>query len=379
MKRDRSKIVGLILAAGYSSRMGEFKPLLSIGKSTAIERCVGSLRDAGIEDVRVVVGWRAEELIPLLGRLKAGTVLNRHFADGMYSSVMAGVASLGPETQGFVLLPVDSPMVKPRTISELVQRFLESEATVVYPRFLGRRGHPPVVSTSCLSGAPASEPPDGLRSVLSRYEDSALVVDVVDQGTVMDMDTPADYEALRRYCSREGVPTEAECEAVLAVRQVPARVIQHSRTVAKVALRLASLLQQQGLMLDLDLVLAAALLHDVARDLPNHAAEGARIVSEMGYPRVAVCILRHMDLEPDQVHRLAEHQLVYLADKLVKEDRVVSLQERLALTAARHAGQPEALGRAAARLRDAEIILEQVARALGVSADRVMADLRTAE
>ncbi len=379
MKRDRSKIVGLILAAGYSSRMGEFKPLLPVGDSTAIERCVGSLRDAGIEDVRVVVGWKAEELIPHLHRLKAGTVLNPAFADGMYSSVMAGVSYLPPETQAFVLLPVDTPLVKPRTVRELVQRFLESEATVVYPRFLDRRGHPPVVSTSCLSGAPASDPPAGLRSVLSRYEDSALVVDVVDQGTVMDMDTPEDYEDLRRYCSREGVPTESECEALLAVRRLPERVIQHSRKVAKVALRIASLLQQNGLALDLDIVLAAALLHDIARDLPNHAAEGARIVSEIGYPRVAACISRHMDLEPDRVHELAEDQLVYLADKLVKEDLVVSIQERLALTAARHAGQSEALDSATARLRDAEIILDQVAGKLGTSADRIVADLGGAE
>ena len=202
MKRDRSKIVGMILAAGYSSRMGEFKPLLPVGDSIAIERCVRSLRGAGIEDVRVVVGWKAEDLIALMHRLKAGTVFNPDFADGMYSSVMTGVASLPPETQAFVLLPVDSPMVRPRTIRELVQRFLESEATVVYPRFLGRRGHPPVVSTSCLSGAPVSDPPGGLRSVLSQYEDSALVVDVDDQGTVMDMDTPADYEALQRYCEQ---------------------------------------------------------------------------------------------------------------------------------------------------------------------------------
>ena len=214
--------------------------------------------------------------------------------------------------------------------------------------------------------------------MLSRYDDSALVVDVVDQGTVMDMDTPEDYEDLRLYCSREDVPTESECEALLAVRQVPERVIQHSRAVAKVALRLASLLQQHGLVLDLDIVLAAALLHDIAKDLPNHPAEGARIVSEIGYPRVAACISRHMDLEPDRVHELAEDQLVYLADKLVKEDLVVSIQERLALTAARYAGQVDAMGGAAARLRDAETILEHVARALGVPADRVMADLRTA-
>ncbi len=220
MKRELSRIAGLILAAGYTSRMGEFKPLLPLGGLTAIERAVSALRDGGIEDVRVVVGWRAEDLAPVLDRLGVSAVVNPDFEAGMYSSVMVGFRSLEPEKQAFVLLPVDNPLVKARTVRDLVRGYLETEAAVVYPRFLGRRGHPPVISISCLSGAPASDPPGGLRSVLARYEDAALDVDVADQGTVMDMDTRSDYEDLKRYCAREDTPTDLEREALLRLRRL---------------------------------------------------------------------------------------------------------------------------------------------------------------
>jgi molybdenum cofactor cytidylyltransferase len=210
MKRDSAGIVGLVLAAGYSSRMVDFKPLLPLGESTVIETAVGSLLAAGIADVRVVVGWRANDLLPTLGRLDVTPVYNPDYATGMYSSVMAGVRTMGPEVRSFLLLPADNPLVKPHTVRELVRHYLESEAAVVYPCFRHRRGHPPIVSTSCLSDAPESDPPGGLRAVLSRYEESALNVEVADQGIVMDMDIPADYQAMLSYCAREGVPREKE-------------------------------------------------------------------------------------------------------------------------------------------------------------------------
>lgn len=365
MKGELSQIAGLILAAGYSSRMADFKPLLPLGGSTAIERAVGSLRDAGIRDVRVVTGWRAEALTPTLYRLGVRVVPNPDYARGMYSSVMAGVRTLGPEVGAFFLLPVDHPLVKHRTIERLIRAFQENEAEVVHPTFLGKRGHPPLISVGCLAGAPSCDPPGGLRSLLSRWEDSALNVEMADQAVHMDMDTPADYERLLAYCSREEVPTAAECEAILLMLKVPPRVVAHGRAVAAVAAELASRLHLKGLSLDRELVQAAALLHDLARTQPDHARAGAEALVRLGYPGVASCVASHMELETGSESRLAEPQLLYLADRLVQEDRVVSLEGRLGTLSHRFAGSPEALEAATRRLRQAETIQRQVEAILG--------------
>ncbi|MGI6225278.1 MAG: nucleotidyltransferase family protein, partial [Peptococcales bacterium] len=81
-----NKLVALILAAGYSSRMGDFKPLLSLDSEYVITRTVNSLRAAGIADIRVIVGYRAEDLLPVLSSLGVTPVLNDNYDQGMFSS-----------------------------------------------------------------------------------------------------------------------------------------------------------------------------------------------------------------------------------------------------------------------------------------------------
>src|SRR5580692_5523389 len=83
-----SRMAAIILAAGYSSRMGEFKPLLPIGGATAFERCIGLFRASGVEEVIAVLGHRADQLQPLAERCGARCVVNPQFDGGMYSSIV---------------------------------------------------------------------------------------------------------------------------------------------------------------------------------------------------------------------------------------------------------------------------------------------------
>jgi CTP:molybdopterin cytidylyltransferase MocA len=76
-------ISAIILAAGYSSRMGAFKPLLPFGDTTVMERSIALFRRAGIRDIRVVVGHNSSELLPLLKRLQALPLLNERYQEGM--------------------------------------------------------------------------------------------------------------------------------------------------------------------------------------------------------------------------------------------------------------------------------------------------------
>jgi len=81
-----SRLAAIVLAAGYSSRMTDFKPLLPLAGSTAFERCIGLFRAAGVGEVIAVLGYRAEELQPLAERAGARCVFNPHFEQEMFSS-----------------------------------------------------------------------------------------------------------------------------------------------------------------------------------------------------------------------------------------------------------------------------------------------------
>jgi molybdenum cofactor cytidylyltransferase len=366
----RAKVTALVLAAGYSHRMGDFKPLLPLGDSTVIERAAACFLEAGVQDVKVVVGHRTAEITPILARLGVQAVFNAHYDAGMYASVVAGVSSLDADTEAFFLLPGDSPLVKPRTVRELLCARHESQAGIVYPCFLGPRGHPPLISTTYTETILAGERPGGLRAVLAQYEDDAVDVAVADQGVLMDLDTPVDYRAALAYASREDIPTNDECRAILDRCHVPQPVIAHSQVVANVARKLAATLNAAGLDLNLDLVVAGGLLHDMAKGQSNHARAGEKALRELGYPRVAEIVASHMDIGLEQP--LDAAQIVYLADKVTQGTRLASLDERRRAALARFAGRPAALEAAKGRFRNAEIIKGRVEAILGLPLDQIL-------
>lgn len=369
----RPVLAALILAAGYSSRMGRFKALLPMGGESVIANVVRSFRQAGIERIAVVTGHNAEELEVVLRKLGVDAIPNPDYERGMYSSVQAGVASLPPEVDACFLQPVDIPLVRPATIAALAARFALEQAPITYPRFAGQRGHPPLISRYLFAEILAGKGDGGLRALLTNHQGAASDVNVLDEGIVLDMDTPEDYEQLARLALRRHLPTPAECEAILATRPASDSLRRHGRAVTAVARTMATRLAARGVAIDLNLVLAASLLHDIAKGQPGHAEVGAALVEGLGYPAVAEVIRQHMAMSFDG-STANEAAIVFLADKLVNKDRRVSLDERYRPSFERFRDQPEALQGATRRYETACAILALVERKVRAPIAEILAD-----
>lgn len=191
-------LAGVVLAAGLSTRMGAFKPLLPLGDRTVLEQAIATLRDGGVGDVVVVTGHRGDELAPAIARAGARRAHNPRFADGMYTSVQTGVAALPAGLQAFFLLPCDIPRAGAATVRHLARaRAAAAVPAVVYPTHGGRRGHPPLIAVRLIPEILAAEPAGGLREVLHRFADGALDVEVAEPGILRDLDTRESYEAER--------------------------------------------------------------------------------------------------------------------------------------------------------------------------------------
>lgn len=121
-------------------------------------------------------------------------------------------------------------------------------------------------------------------------------------------------------------PSRAFCLALLEASGVPGHIVRHMKAVASKAEELLAALEGAGCRLRREIVLPAALLHDIARLEGNHAARGGEYLEQLGYPEIARVVRAHHDLPPDA--GLEEGAIVFLADKLVMEDRPVSLEER---------------------------------------------------
>lgn len=358
-----SGLSAIVLAAGYSSRMGELKPLADLRGRTLLAWAVAVFTSLGIDDVVVVTGHRGDEVAAAAEDLGARAVTNARFDDGMYTSVQAGAAAVG-EGRRFFLLPVDCPLVRPETAGRLARAGAAAGSEVVLPVYGGIPGHPPLLAPELRDEVLTGEPAGGLRELLTLRPEPALRVDVDDAGALYDADTAGDLEHLRGLAATEGLPSERRCLELLRENVPPLR-IAHSEAVAAVAAALTAALNEREQCLCVPLVVAAALLHDVARAEPRHGDAGADLLERLGYPRVARIVRRHMRLGDALGDDLDETQVVYLADKLVQDDRIVGVEERFAVRFARYAGDRAALEGVRARLEEAHLVQARVETLLG--------------
>jgi CTP:molybdopterin cytidylyltransferase MocA len=188
------KITALILAAGRSTRMGAFKPLMPLGGQTVLEILINLYRSAEISDMLVVLGHQAADVRPILEAQGIPWTINEQYDQGMFSSIQAGVKNLHPDCKAFFLHPADIPLVRPETINRLMNIRGGETTSICYPCHEGRRGHPPLISTALIPAVLAFDEPGGMRALLSRYNGEALNIDCHDPGILMDIDAPEHYE-----------------------------------------------------------------------------------------------------------------------------------------------------------------------------------------
>jgi len=193
-RTGRPDLAAIVPAAGYSTRMGAFKPLLPFGGATLIERVITAIREARVETIRVVVGWQGDRLIPVLERAGVPWVMNARYAEGMYTSIQTGVWSLPAEVEAFFLLPGDMPLVRSATLSRLVAEWDVSPGGILYPSRQGKRGHPPLLARVYVPEILAETPAGGLRALLARHAEDIRNVECNDPGILVDLDTPEEYQ-----------------------------------------------------------------------------------------------------------------------------------------------------------------------------------------
>ena len=130
------------------------------------------------------------------------------------------------------------------------------------------------------------------------------------------------------------VPAREECLRLMNQHGMLENIIQHSIEVANVALHLSAELNKRGQRIDLLLVEAASLLHDLTKTesfktKEDHACTASQLLKEMGYEEVGKVVGQHIWLshEVDPLF-VSEEEVVNYADKRVMHDRIVSLEER---------------------------------------------------
>ena len=257
---DSENFGAVILAAGLSSRMDDFKPLLYVDGRTAIAGLVETLRGAGVDDILVVTGHNRDKLFPEMDRLRVEEAYNEDYEAGMFTSIKSGLAKareVWREKTGVFLVPVDCPLISIETIravgstasntvtgesdhqscgsGDKVPDQVGSAGTpaaaepFIVPTFEGKKGHPLLIPMSRIEEILAYDGPSGLKGVTDRDPHGMIRVPVKDEGCVMDMDTQKGYEEIVAFVQkgfrRDKLPVLAGRKRVILVRH--GQTMQH--------------------------------------------------------------------------------------------------------------------------------------------------------
>jgi len=357
------KFGALILAAGYSSRMGEFKPLMTIGGRSLLAHCVDRFTRAGIKDIFLVTGHRANDLNAEAKSLGVHLVHNKKHDQGMFSSVVKGVKKMR-QYDGFFLLPVDIPLFHAGTLSTLLNEF--DGDTALIPVYKGEQGHPPLIPGTFVENIIAHDGKNGLQGVLVRLP--MREIKVWDRGILLDADTPEGFEELeKRFAVLSSSDIEKAEAEELAGQRMPQNLIEHCKAVAAVAIAFAKKLNAEGALLNEDLLYIGALLHDVAKGVENHELAGMQILQDLGFEKLAEIVGCHRSTPAPENEKLTEKELVCLADKFIKGTAKFSLKYRFEEKLKRYAGDQEALASIRQRYKESTGLYNLVEQQLGSS------------
>lgn len=191
-------------AAGKSTRMGRPKLALPLGERTILEHVLAALRRAEVEHVLVVVGPHVPELAALAERAGADVCRLAEETADMRTTVEHGLNWLEEHFRphphdAWLLIPADHPTLVPSTIRGLERvRLAEPGGSIFVPTWEGRRGHPVVFAWKHVEGIRRHAPGEGLNTYVRRCTAETIEVPVADPDILCDLDTPVQYERLRR-------------------------------------------------------------------------------------------------------------------------------------------------------------------------------------
>lgn len=191
------QVAAIVLAAGGSARMGQPKQLLPVDGQPMVRRVTAAACATNLKQVVVVVGAQADAVRQALVSLTVDVVVNESWAEGMSTSVQAGLSALAPGIQAVLIILADQPGLTPELISTLVARYHATRAAIVAPFYQGQRGNPVLFDRSLFDELGAIRGDQGGRMLILHHERALERVEINDPSVLLDVDTRQDYEKTR--------------------------------------------------------------------------------------------------------------------------------------------------------------------------------------
>ena len=196
-----TKIAAIVLAAGQSRRMGDINKLLvEVDGVAMVTRAADAALDSGVDPVIVVTGHEHQNIEAALTGRAVNIIHNPGYAEGMSTSLRAGLSALPTDTGAVVVCLGDMPRVNAGLILRLVEAFDKAKGhAICVPTYKGKRGNPVLWSARYFGEMQHLAGDVGARHLIGEHSDAVHEVECGDSAVTFDVDTP---EALKSLAAR---------------------------------------------------------------------------------------------------------------------------------------------------------------------------------
>ncbi len=192
--KNKKVISGIILASGFSERMGRDKLLCNIDGVPLVERVVKAARGSRLDEILMV--YRSAAVKEIAGRYDIKTVYNDRAGEGQSAAIKKGLEAASPDMTAFMFMVGDQPFLDTDTIDTLIDTFTAGKHKIVVPVYAGRRGNPVIFAASLKQMLLGIAGDKGGRVIIEKMSGQVQEV-AIDQARLgIDIDTESDY---RKY------------------------------------------------------------------------------------------------------------------------------------------------------------------------------------
>lgn len=188
-------VTGIIMASGFSRRLGDEKLLLKINGLPMVEHVIKSAHSSLIDEIILI--FRRDAVKEIGKRYGCKTVLNSHPEKGQSEAIKLGIAHALSETDGYMFFVGDQPYLSHVTINRLIEVFNRDKKCIIIPVYNGSRGNPVIFPASLNKELLDLDGDCGGRIVTEDRENGVKLVPIRSDLEGADIDTREAYETIR--------------------------------------------------------------------------------------------------------------------------------------------------------------------------------------
>jgi len=198
-ERAEPRIAAIVLAAGRSTRMGPRNKLLELVDGVPmVRRAAMTALASRARPVIVITGHMREDVAAALAGLDVQIAHNPRYAEGLSTSLAAGIKALPQGPDGALIALGDMPGVLPAHLDRLIASFAPAEGRAIcIAMHAGKRGNPVLFANEFFGELKEITGDTGARYLIGRHQEQIAEVEMDSAAVLMDVDTPEALAALR--------------------------------------------------------------------------------------------------------------------------------------------------------------------------------------